>query len=107
MNTKKLRILDYEALVRLNDSSIHAGRLRNLPRESLAAAPQRRYPINLWLPRRRGSQEEVRLSVVMDAAGQSVWLDVSPQEFDAIPQVDVLFDIWEGAMCAGNPPPAP
>ena len=66
MNTKKLRVLDYDALVRLNDSSIRAGRLRNLPRESLAAVPGRLYAINLWLPHHRGSQGEVRLSVVLD-----------------------------------------
>ena len=107
MNTKKLRLLDYQTLLRLNESSIRAGRLHHLPTELLAATPQQRYPINLCLPRRRGQQEEVRLSVVLDLAGQTAWLDVSPEEFISIPEVDVLFDVWEGAMCAGNPPPAP
>ncbi|MBI4202231.1 MAG: hypothetical protein HY532_03845 [Chloroflexi bacterium] len=107
MKLMKLKMLDHPTLVRLNQSSIGAGRRQHLPPELLAKASQTRYPVNLAVHRQRDGQHEVRLSVVLDAAGQSAWLDVSPQEFSAIPEVEVIFDVWEGVMCAGNPPPAP
>ncbi|MBI2907523.1 MAG: hypothetical protein HYX92_07720 [Chloroflexi bacterium] len=39
--------------------------------------------------------------------GQTAWLDVSFDEFAAIPEIDVSEDEWEVAMCAGTPPHAP
>ncbi len=107
MKYMKLKTLDHQTLVQLNTASIRAGRLQNLPPEKLAQTVQPRYPINLVLPHTRIGQQEMRLSVVLDLAGQSAWLDVSPEEFSAIPEVDVIFDVYEGIMCAGNPPPAP
>ena len=39
--------------------------------------------------------------------GQTAWLDVSTEEFTAIPEVEVPYLEWTVAMCAGNPPPPP
>ncbi|MBI4313006.1 MAG: hypothetical protein HY681_14690 [Chloroflexi bacterium] len=107
MNTRKLKFLDHPTLARLNAGSIRSGRLQHLPEGALAGPPQTRYPINLAIPRARDGRQEVRVSVVLDLAGQSAWLDITPEEFNAIPEIEVLFDVYEGIMCAGNPPPAP
>ncbi|GEM_PF-1738236 len=107
MRYVKLKTLDHQTLVQLNTASILAGRLQNLPSEELAQPVQPRYPINLVLPRSRDGQPEVRLCVVLNLAGHSAWLDVTPEEFSAIPEVEVIFDVYEGIMCAGNPPFAP
>ncbi|MEK7778389.1 MAG: hypothetical protein AAB303_07175 [Chloroflexota bacterium] len=51
---------------------------------------------------------EVRLCVVLDLfSGDTVWLDVSNDEFTAIPLINVPDQEWETAICAGTPPQAP
>ncbi|MBI2855389.1 MAG: hypothetical protein HYX93_00905 [Chloroflexi bacterium] len=104
----KLKVFDHETLIRLDDSSKRAGRAQNLRQEQLSTAPQGRHWVNAHLERVGAGQQEVRMCVVLDLnAGKTAWLDVSPQEFAAIPEVEVPYLEWTAAMCAGNPPPAP
>lgn len=104
----KMKVLDYEALLTLNDGSIQAGKSQNLRSEQLAGKPQDRYWVNDHRIRERDGQHEVRICVVLSLyAGQTAWLDVSPDEFAAIPEIDVSEEEWETAMCAGTPPSTP
>ena len=102
---RKMKILDHEALLTLNESSLKAGRGQNLKPQQIPAKPQPRYWVNDHLPRERDGLEEVRACVVLDiSAGKTVWLDMSPHEFAAIPELELSEDEWETAMCAGTPP---
>ena len=104
----KIKVLDHETLLALNESSIRAGRSQNLRPHHLPAKPRDRYWINTHMPRERDGLQEVRFCVVLRIfGGETAWLDVSPEEFAAIPEVDLPVAEWEPAMCAGNPPPAP
>ena len=104
----KMKVLDYTTLMALNDSSIRAGRRQNLPPDRLAAKPQDRYWINGYNIQEWNGQQYVRICVVLSLyAGQTAWLDVSSDEFSAIPEIDVSEDEWEVAMCAGTPPHVP
>lgn len=104
---KTLKFLDYQKLVELNLSSIRAGRSQNLPPERIASDPRERYPVNLHLVHERAGQRDVRLSVLLNNRGQTAWLDVSPQEFAGLPDVEVSEEEWEAVTCTGNPPAAP
>ena len=104
----KLKVLDHEMLLRLNESSIRAGRNQNLGPNKLPASPRDRYWVNTHMVRERDGQREVRMCVVLRSyGGQTAWLDVSSQEFAAIPEIDLSVVEWEVALCAGNPLPAP
>ncbi len=104
----KIRVLDYTTLKTLNDNSIRVGRSQNLPPDRLAGKPQDRYWINHYQVRERNGEQEVRVCVVLSVyRGQTAWLDVSPDEFAAIPEIDVSEDEWEEAMCAVAPPQTP
>lgn len=104
----KMRVLDHAQLLTLNDSSIRCGRSENLRPDQLASKPQQRYWINEFAVRERDERQEVRVCVVLSLYdGQTAWLDVSRDEFAAIPEIEVSEDEWETAMCAGTPPPAP
>ncbi len=102
-----MTVLDHETLLRLNESSIEAGRAQNLTADQLPAESGDRYWINAHKERDQDNRPEVALCVVLNLdTGQTVWLDVSSEEFAAIPEVDVPEAEWETAMCAGNPPSA-
>lgn len=103
----RLKVLDHETLVRLNDSSIRAGRSQNLGSLPLPRNSHRRYSVNFHDSHIRAGQPEMCMCIVLDAVGQTAWLDVSLQEFASIPEVEVSELEWSAAMCAGNPPPAP
>ena len=103
----RMRVLDHATLMSLNDSSLRAGRSQNLRSARLADKPQERYWITEVKTRDQGGRPEVRMCVVLNLfAGQTAWLDVSSNEFAAIPEIDVSDDEWETAMCAGTPPSA-
>lgn len=104
----KMRVLDHALLLALNDSSIKSGRSRNWRPERLVGKIRDRYYINEYAVRERNEQTEVRVCVVFDLyCGQTAWLDISNDQFAAIPEVEVSEDEWETAMCAGTPPPGP
>ncbi len=102
----KIKVLDYEALVRLNESSVRAGRSQNLYSLPLPPLASGRYSVNFHAGHLRAGQPEVRMCVVLDAAGQTAWLDVSTEEFAAIPEAEGSELNWSAATCAGTPPPA-
>lgn len=103
----KIRVLDHETLLALNESSIRAGRSQNLRPHHLPATPRDRYWINTHLLREGGGRGEVRICVVLRIfGGETAWLDISPEEFAAIPEIEVPVVEWESALCVGNPPPA-
>jgi hypothetical protein len=99
----KLKSLDHDTLVALNDSSIRAGFKQNLRPDRISHNPQPRYLVNLH----RETQHWIRISVVLDVGGRTAWLDVSRDEFESIPIIEVSDHDWGAAMCAGTPPPMP
>ena len=104
----KMKVLDHEMLLAINESSIRAGRNQNLRPERLPTEPKDRYWVNKHVPRERDGQQEVRICVVFSLVTcQTAWLDLSPEEFAAIPVVDVHLMDWETAMCAGTPRTVP
>ena len=106
--TMKMRIFNHDVLVALNESSIQAGRHQNLRSEQLKPSTVDRYWVNEEHARARDGQPEIRMCVVLDLfTGQTAWLDVSPDELEAIPKVELSFEEWETAMCAGSPPTPP
>lgn len=101
----KMRVVDHETLLMLNRSSIQAGRRQNLLSTKLPAQPRNRYWITYQNRLEHNGYQEVRLCVVLDLfSGDTSWLDVSSDEFAAIPEIDVPEEEWETAMCAGTPP---
>lgn len=102
----KMKILDQQTLLALNQSSVQAGRRQNLSPEQLSPdAPERSW---LTTHLERAEEQEVRVCVVLDLfRGRTAWLDLSTREFLDIPEVDVSEEDWETAMCAGTPPSAP
>ena len=104
----KLKVFDHETLLRLNESSIRAGRNQNLGPNKLPPEPRERYWINHHETRERDGRQEVRMCVVLRLyGGETAWLDVSNEEFEAIPEVDLSVSEWEVALCAGFPPAVP
>ena len=104
----KVQVFDHKTLVDLNGSSIRAGRSQNLDPEQLAVNAQGRHWVNAHGIQDRDGRMEVRLCVVLSLnTGQTAWLDVSTEEFAAIPGMEVPYLEWAAAMCAGNPPPPP
>ncbi|MBF8267148.1 MAG: hypothetical protein HW388_656 [Dehalococcoidia bacterium] len=104
---RKLKELDYQMLLRLNESSIQAGRRQNLSPRRMPSHLHEPYPVNEHLVHRWEGREDIRMSVVLTAGGQTAWLDVSPEEFDAIPEVEMSELDWEAAICPGFPPTVP
>ncbi|MDO8673540.1 MAG: hypothetical protein Q7O66_19200 [Dehalococcoidia bacterium] len=104
----KMKVLDHSLLLALNDSSMRCGRSQNLRIDRLPDEPRDRYWINDHLNRDTNGQQEVRVCVVLDLYyGQTVWLDISAEEYAAIPGIEVSEGEWEVALCAGTPPAAP
>ncbi len=99
----KMKILDYQTLVMLNESSIHAGRKQNLRAEQIPADPQRQYIVNFHFEHVWTDGRDIRLSVILKPGVQTAWLDVSPQEFATIPEFDMSELDWEAAVCVGTP----
>lgn len=99
-----LKTLDYETLVTLNESSIRAGRKQSLPPEQMPHDPDRQYLVNFRFDHHWGEQRDVRMSVVLKPGVLTAWLDVSSEEYDAIPEVELSELEWEAAVCVGTPP---
>ena len=99
----KMKILDYQTLAMLNESSIRAGRKQNLRPEQIPADPQRQYIVNFHFDHEWVGERDTRLSVILKPGVQTAWLDVSPQEFAAISEFEVSELDWEAAVCVGTP----
>ena len=100
----KMKAIEHDMLLMLNNSSIQAGRSQNLRPEQLPSRPQDSYWINAHSIRDQDEVQEIRICVVLDLdTSQTAWLDVSPKEFAAIQVVEISIAEWEIAMCAGTP----
>ncbi len=103
-----MKVLDHEMLVTMNESSIRAGRNQHLRPGRVPAEPQNCYWININIDRERDGHQEVRVCVVLSLVTcQTAWLDLSPEEYNTIPEIDVHLMDWETAMCAGTPQTVP
>ena len=99
-----MKMLSYQMLKMLNESSIRSGRKQNLSPEQMPGDTNRQYIINFKFDHQwAGGQPDVRLSVILQPGVKSAWLDVSPQEFAAIPEVEMSELAWEAAICVGTP----
>lgn len=99
----KMKVLDHQRLVKLNESSIRAGRKQHLSPELMSAAGAQSYIINFHLDHKWKDTSDVRLSVILKPGVLTAWLDVSPEEFAAIPEVELTELEWEAAVCVGIP----
>ena len=100
----KMKMLDYQTLVMLNESSIRARRKQNLQLEQMPSDPHKQYAVNFHMDHEWEGRREVRMSIVLKPGIQTAWLDVSPEEFAAILEVEASELEWEAAVCAGTPP---
>ena len=75
-------------LVRLNDAAIAAGRNRTVDQAVLAALEEGDYKFPVVLAFVHNDQE-MRCGVVLDVRGTTVWLDLSLEDFAALPRSEV------------------
>jgi hypothetical protein len=99
----KMKVLDHPMLLKLNESSRGAGRKQNIQPEQLSVERRKQYIVNFHLDHKFGDREDVRLSVILKPGALSAWLDVSPEEYAAIPDVEMTELEWEAAVCVGMP----
>jgi hypothetical protein len=99
----KMKVLNYQTLLMLNESSIRANRKQNLKPEQLPNRRRRQYIVNFHFDHKWGDLRDVRMSVILKPGALTVWLDVSPEEYDAIPEVEMSELEWEAAVCVGIP----
>lgn len=99
----RMKVLDYQRLVTLNESSIRAGRKQNLRSEQLPGDRRRQYIVNFHFDHEWGDLQDVRMSVILKPGVLTAWLDVSSEEYDAIPEVGMSELEWEAAVCVGTP----
>ncbi len=98
-----MKVLDQQRLMMLNESSIRAKRKQNLPPEQMPSDPQKQYTVNFHFDHEWSGRRDVRMSVILKLGVQTVWLDVSAQEYAAIPEVEMSELEWEAAVCVGTP----
>jgi len=80
------KVLTWETLKQLNESSIKAGRNRNLYFEKLPIKREEFYPIFQAFP--HNDMREWRLRIILNQEGDAAYLDVSSEEYEAIHLVD-------------------
>lgn len=99
----KMKVLDHERLVRLNESSVRAGRKQNVQPERIPSDPNGQYIVNFRFEHKWGDEQDIRMSVILKPGVLTAWLDVSPEEYAAIPEVEMSEFEWEAAVCVGTP----
>ncbi len=99
-----MKVLDHQTLVRLNNSSIRAGRRQNIKPELMPSDPTGKYVVNLRVDHELNGKKDVRMSVILRPGVLTAWLDVSPEEYASIQEVQMTEVEWEAAMCVGMPP---
>ena len=99
----KMKMLDYQGLMMLNESSIRCGRKQNLQPEQMPSNSHKRYTVNFHFDHEWVGQQDIRMSVILKPGVQTAWLDVSPEEYAAIPEVEMSELEWEAAVCVGTP----
>lgn len=98
-----MKVLDHRMLATLNESSICEGRKQNLQPEQIPANTSQQYIVNFHFDHQWKDLRDVRLSVITKPGVQTVWLDVSLEEYEAIPQIELTELEWEAAVCVGVP----
>ena len=99
----KMKVLGYQQLVKLNESSIHSNRKQNIAPDQLPADYTGPYIVNFRFDHKSGEISDVRLSVILKPGVLSAWLDVSQEEYDSIPEKELSELDWEAAICVGIP----
>ena len=99
----KMKVLDDQRLVILNESSIRAGRKQNLRSEQLPADHDHAYIVNFHFDHEWRDTRDIRLSIILKPGVLTVWLDISPEEYEIIPEVELSELEWEAAVCVGIP----
>lgn len=98
-----MKMLDYQRLVTLNESSICASRKQNLKPEQIPSDSGRQYIVNFHFDHKCGDLRDIRMSIILKPGILTAWLDVSPEEYDAISEVEMSELEWEAAVCVGTP----
>ncbi|HEX9976299.1 MAG TPA: hypothetical protein VGA82_03525 [Dehalococcoidales bacterium] len=80
----KMKVLDHQTLLRLNESSLRAGRKQNLRAEQLPKRRRRQYIVNFHFDHKWGDLQDVRMSVILKPG---VLRSVCPAEFDNMPEL--------------------
>ena len=99
----KIKIVDHQRLIMLNESSIQASRKQNLRPEQIPNVPHKQYTVNFKFDHEWADRRDIRMSVILKPGVLTAWLDVSPEEFIAISEVEVSELEWEAAVCVGTP----
>ena len=99
----KMKILDYETLVMLNESSIREDRKQNLRAEQMPIDTYGQYIVNFHFDHVWKGRCDVRLSIILKPGARTAWLDISAEEFAAIPEFEMSELDWEAAVCVGTP----
>ena len=100
----KMKMLDHNSLVILNESSIRAGRKQYLSPEQVPNNPDGQYIVNFRFDHEWNGIRDIRMSVILKTGEVTAWLDVSPKEYDAIAEIEMSEEEWEVAVCVGTPP---
>ncbi len=99
----KMKVLDRPALLKLNESSLQSGRKQHIKLEQLTDERRNQYIVNFHVDHKWDDKQDVRLSVILKPGALSAWLDVSPEEYAAIPEQELTELEWEAAVCVGMP----
>jgi len=99
----KMKVLDYQQLVMLNESSIRTGRKQNLQPHQLPTDRDHIYIVNFHFDHEWKDTRDVRLSVILKPGILTAWLDVSPEDYETIPEIELSELEWEAAVCVGIP----
>ena len=99
----KMKYLDTDLLRRLNQSSQSSGRSQNLSPEQISEAGRGRNLVNFHFDHAWQDLHDVRLSVILIPGELTAWLDVSAEEYAAIPDVEMSELDLEAAVCVGTP----
>ncbi|MBI2979752.1 MAG: hypothetical protein HYY41_02860 [Chloroflexi bacterium] len=100
----KMKVLSYDRLAALNKSSVNDGRKQNLQPERMPGDRNRKYIVNFHFDHDWAGGRDTRMSVILQPGVLTAWLDVSNEEYDAIPEVELSELDWEAAICVGTPP---
>lgn len=99
----KMKVLDFNKLIELNESSIHAARKQHLGPGQIPNNSNAQYLINFHFDHAWDEQQDVRLSIILKPGTLTAWLDVSCEEYTSIPEVELSELDWEAAVCVGVP----
>jgi hypothetical protein len=86
---KITKYFTYDLLKRINTNSIRARRNQNLVFNKLPIEPSELYPVVYSFPH---NDVEIRALILLNRDGQRALLDMSFEEFDSLPSIDMEED---------------